>query len=97
MIQKKAWDAISDEKYAEIWGQIRVAIHTVGRKDSAKALEQLSREQKAAFFNRLCCDYGKCVWTGGDSKRKERLRLELKSTLDLLHDCLLYTSPSPRD
>ena len=88
MIQNKAWDAISDEKYAEIWGQIRVAIHTVGRKDSAKALEQLSREQKAALFNRLCCDYGKCVLLGGDSKRKEKLRLELESTLGLLHDML---------
>ena len=88
MIQKKAWDAISDEKYAEIWGRIRVAIHTVGRKASAEPLEQLSREQKAAFFNRLCCDYGKCVWAGGDSKRKERLRVELESTLDLLHNML---------
>jgi hypothetical protein len=63
-------------------------IHTVGRKDSAKALEQLSREQKAALFNRLCCDYGKCVLLGGDSKRKEKLRLELESTLGLLHDML---------
>jgi hypothetical protein len=86
MIREKAWDAISDEQYAEIWGQIRVAIHTVGRKDSAKALEQLSREQKAAFFNSLCCDYGKCVWAGGDSRRKEKLRVELESTLDVLHD-----------
>jgi hypothetical protein len=86
MIQKKAWDAISDEQYAEIWGQIRVAIHTVGRKASAEPLEQLTREQKAAFFNRLCCDYGKCVWAGGYSTRKEKVLQELKSTLDLLHD-----------
>ena len=94
MIQKKAWDAISDEKYAEIWGQIRVAIHTVGRKDWAKALEQLSGEQKAAFFNRLCCDYGKCVWAGGDSRRKEKLRVELESTLDVLHD--MFSKPLRR-
>jgi hypothetical protein len=94
MIYKKAWDAVSDEKYAEIWGQIRVAIHTVGRKGSVKVLEQLSREQRAAFFNRVCCNYGKCVWAGGDSKRKEKLRLELESTLDLLHD--MFSKPLRR-
>jgi hypothetical protein len=86
MIHKKAWDAISDEQYAEIWGRIRVAINTVGRRDSAKVYEPLSREERAALFNRLCCDYGKCVWTGGDSTRKRRVRQELKTTLDLLHD-----------
>jgi hypothetical protein len=86
MIQKKAWDAISDEKCAETWHQLREAIKPGSRKTPEKILDQLSQDQKAALFNRLCCDYGKCVLLGGDSKRKEKLHLELESTLDLLHD-----------
>jgi hypothetical protein len=88
MIHKKAWDAMSDEECAEIWGQIREAINPGGRKTPEKILDQLNQDQKAALFNRLSCDYGKCVLLGGDSKRKEKLRLELESTLDLLHDML---------
>jgi hypothetical protein len=86
MIYKKAWDAISDERYTEIWHQLREAINPGGRKTPEKILDQLSHNQKAALVNRLCCDYGKCVLLGGDSKRKEKLRVELESTLDLLHD-----------
>jgi hypothetical protein len=86
MIYKKAWDAISDERYTEIWHQLREAINPGGRNTPEKILEQLSHNQKAALVNRLCCDYGKCVLLGGDSKRKEKLRVELESTLDLLHD-----------
>jgi hypothetical protein len=48
---------------------------------------KLSPDEKAALFNRLCCDYGKCVIFSGDSKRKEKLLLELKRTLDLMR-CL---------
>ena len=47
-------------------------------------LSKLSNDEKAALFNRLCCDYGKCVMFGGESNRKYKLRREFERTLDLM-------------
>ena len=92
MNKKKAWDAISDETYTQIWLQIRQTIHApTDRQGATPAIlgifAKLSPDEKAAFFNRLCCDYGKCVMFSDDSKRKEKLLLELERTLGLMR-CL---------
>lgn len=85
--RKNAWDAISLERYAEIWNQIRAALNPGGRKQNvAEFLDRLTQDEKAALFNRLCCDYGKCVLLDSDSKRKTKLLVELESALDLMND-----------
>jgi hypothetical protein len=89
MKKKKAWDAISDETYTQIWLQIRQTIHApTDRQGATPAIlgifAKLSPDEKAALFNRLCCDYGKCVMFSGDSKRKGKLLLEFERTLDLM-------------
>ena len=88
--KKKAWDAISDEKYTQIWLQIRQTIYApIDCRGSTPAIldifAKLSPDENAAFFNRLCCDYGKCVMFGGVSKRKEKLLEDFGKTLDLMH------------
>jgi hypothetical protein len=84
MKKKKAWDVISDDRYTEIWHGIREALNPGGRYTATEILGKLSGDEKAALFNRLCCDYGKCVMFSGDSKRKERLFGDFEGALELL-------------
>ena len=90
MKNKKAWDAISDEKYRQIWLQIRQTLYApIDRRGATPAIldifAKLSPDENAALFNRLCCDYGKCVMFSGDSRRKEKLRSDFEKTLDLMY------------
>ena len=90
MKMKTAWNAIPDDKYIQIWLQIRQAIHAPTDRNGATPavldiLNKLSRDEQAALFNRLCCDYGKCVMFSSGSNRKQKLLLEFERTLDLLH------------
>jgi hypothetical protein len=89
-MKTKAWSAISDEKYRQIWLQVRQSIHApTDRKGSTPDIlaifDKLSHDENAALLNRLCCDYGKCVMFSGESKRKGKLILEFERALDLLH------------
>ena len=82
----KQWNAISDEKYVQIWNQIRDALNP-GRTDNTQdILDGLSPDEAEALFHRLCCDYGFSTRFGKESKRNEKLLIEFEKTLDLLHD-----------
>jgi len=60
-MKKKQWDALSDERYDKIWRQIREALNPGHRDNTAGILDSLSIDEEEALFNRLCCDYGRCV------------------------------------
>jgi hypothetical protein len=89
-MKKKAWDAISDQKYSQTWLQIRQTLYApIDCRGSTPAIldifAKLSPDENAAFFNRLCCDYGKCVMLGCNSKKKETFLGDFEKTLDLMH------------
>ena len=85
-MKKKQWDAISDERHDQIWCQIRAALNPGHKHNTPDSiLDNLSPDESDALFNRLCCDYGKCVMFSGDSRRKEKLRNDFEKTLDLMH------------
>jgi hypothetical protein len=85
-MKKKQWDAISDERHDQIWCQIRAALNPGHKHNTPDSiLDNLSPDESDALFNRLCCDYGRCVMFGSDSNRKNKLLLEFEKTLELMY------------
>ena len=85
-MKTKQWDAISDERHDQIWHQIREALNPGHKHNTPDSiLDNLSPDESSALFNRLCCDYGRCVMFGGESNRKNKLLLEFEKTLELMY------------
>ena len=84
-MKKRQWDAISDEKYNQIWHQIREALNPGHIDNSPNILDRLSVDETEALFHRLCCDYGCSVMFGNDSNRNKKRLLEFEKTLELMY------------